>query len=362
MEILHSVIHGFDKVQHEPVGLVVKKDLLLDCKLPAVISLANGVLKLLGNKTNNQAWGHFGNDGREGLFPGQFEQFIPIKSDAGEFLKLSHLVVDEMVKSAGLKPLATGGRILFSMFDDDITGPLFLIAMIKQKGGVILDEDFVPIGITEIDLSKLHQAAKISINNFIDVKNSDDDADIDRNYLSFLSPKAANGAAGYFVIALGCVIGMTADKSTDQLFKAVYAFFTQNTVLNASRRKAKEDVTGYLEKQFKAELPASLEEICLLLERAAPPEHNALFENLNDFLNGPQYKIPDEFFVSKKYLTVHSKITLDDDRMNFKFIRADLGTTDQATIKYDKEAKSLTIRNLSKDFMDKLDKTLAGSE
>ena len=358
MQIVHSVIHGFDKEQHGPITDVVMKEVLLDNSLPAVVTLVQGVQKLLGNSSNSQAWGKFGDNARVGRFPPALHGYIAHQDDAGQFLALTQLVVTELVTEATKKQASTGGRILFSLFIDDDAGPIFMVAMIKQKGGVSLNKDFVPTGITEIDLSKLHQAAQIRIDHYLRVESADPNADIDRNYLSFLAPKAAVSASEYFIMALGCELGLTSAKATDLLFKAVDAFFQANAVLVPFRKSAKESITLYLQKQSAAGVPATLEEICDVMKHAGLPENKEHFSAVNEFLNGPQFKIPNEFVVHDRVLKNHSKVTLDNDRISLKFVRSDLGVGANAAIKYDREQRTLTIKDLSPEFMAKLDKTL----
>lgn len=72
MRLRHSVIHGFKKEPQQPTQEVVKKPVLLDNDLPAVLALVSGIATLLGKRANNQVRGHFGDDGREGPFPTQF--------------------------------------------------------------------------------------------------------------------------------------------------------------------------------------------------------------------------------------------------------------------------------------------------
>jgi nucleoid-associated protein len=356
------VIHGFNKEQREPVRDIVKKAKLLDNTLPAVQLLVSGVADLLGKRSNNQAWGRFGNDGRQGPFPDKFAQFANAMDSEANFLALSHLVVDQLVEAATSQVLSTGGRILFSLFDDAEAGSIFMIAMIKQKGGVVLNDDFVPIDIVEIDLSKLHQASQIRIDHFLSDQKIDSAAnheDQDRNYLSFLSPKSSTHASGYFISALGCVIGITPAKATNEIFAAVDAFLSANAELKAYRKPAKEKVTEYLQMQLGKNEPASLDFICEVLRGVVGPEHVAHMDDVLPFLNGPKHKIPDEFQVHGASLKKHSKISLENDRLNLKFVRSDLGTTLEAKIGYDKEKRTLTIRNLSDDFIAKLDQTLA---
>jgi len=362
IHIVHSVIHGFNKEQHGPVTGIVKRPVLLDNELQAVKDLVSGLSVLLGKKTNSQAWGRFGNDGRQGPFPASFAAYTQDLPSAEQFKNLSHLVVDQLVEQAGEKALSTGGRILFTLFNDENGSPVFLVAMIKQKGGLILDENFVPIGIVEVDLSKLHQAAQIQVNHFTadqEVDDNDEQEGLDRNYLSFLSPKTNSQASNYFIDALGCIVGITSAKATDQIFLAVDAFFVANVQLTPLRKKAKEKIVEYLQRQLDTGQLATLEDICTAVKQAAPPGYDAHFENILAFLNGPEYKIPDEFVVHESAYKKHAKISLDNERINLKFPRSDLGTSREAKIGYDKDQRTLTIRDLSDEFIAKLDQTLA---
>jgi nucleoid-associated protein len=362
INIIHSVIHGFNKEQHGPVTAVVKRPILLNNELQAVKDLVSGLSVLLGKKTNSQAWGRFGNDGRQGPFPNAFAIYTEDLPDAEEFKNLSHLVVDQLVALAGEQALSTGGRILFTLFNDENGGPVYLVAMIKQKGGLILDENFIPMGIVEVDLSKLHQAAQIQVNHFAadrEIDENDDQEGLDRNYLSFLSPKTNSQASNYFIDALGCIVGITSAKATDQIFLAVDAFFVSNVHLAPYRKTAKEKITEYLRRQLDSGQVATLDDICTAVKQAAPPALDVHFENIVAFLNGPEHKIPDEFVVHESAYKKHTKVALDNDRINLKFPRSDLGVSREAKIGYDKEQRTLTIRDLSDEFIAKLDQTLA---
>jgi nucleoid-associated protein len=367
IEIIHSVIHGFNKEQHGLVTGVIKRPVLLDNDLPAVKDLIASVSTLLGRKSNSQAWGRFGSDGRQGPFPGAFSAFSGNLQDADHFKDLSHLVVDQLVQRATLQALSTGGRILFALYNDEAGRTVLLIAMIKQKGGLVLNEDFVPVGIVEVDLSKLNQAAQIHVEHFIadqliDIEDEDEDEDHDgqdRNYLSFLSPRSNSEASNYFVDALGCVVGITSAKATDRIFLAVDSFFASNVHLAPFKKKAKEKVVEYLQKQLDADQLATLDDICAVVKQAAPPELDAHFENIIAFLNGPEHKIPDEFKVHESAYKKHARVSLDSERINIKFPRSDLGTGHNAKIGYDKAQRTLIIRELSDEFIAKLDQTLA---
>ncbi|OWW18358.1 nucleoid-associated protein [Noviherbaspirillum denitrificans] len=360
-EIVHSVIHGFSKEPHQPVQNVVKKVALLDNTLPAVQSLVKGIATLLGKRANNQVWGRFGDDGREGPFPERFSAYANDLTQVDDFLSLTHLAVDQLAVQAGDQPLATGGHILFSLYRDEGGSAVLLVAMIKQKSGVSLDNNYVPVGIVEVDMSKLHQAAQIRVAHFIEdqhVEEDEEEGGIDRNYLSFLSQRANGQASAYFITALGCVVGISSARATDKIFEAVDAFFQANGEIAQYRRAAKERVTEYLHQQLGSNQPASLDDICAVLNRVVRPEHVAHLESVSEFMNGPVYKIPDEFNVHKTALKKHAKVTLESERLNIKFDRAILGTTVNSEICYDKQNKTLLIRNLSDGFIEKLDSTI----
>jgi nucleoid-associated protein len=186
----------------------------------------------------------------------------------------------------------------------------------------------------------------------------EEDTEQDRNYLSFLSQRANGRASAYFITALGCVVGISSARATDKIFEAVDAFFRENAAIVQYRRAAKERVTEYLHQQLGSDQLATLDGICGVLNRVVRPEHAAHLDTVSEFLNGPKYKIPDEFNVHEKALKKHTKVTLESERLNIKFDRSILGTTLNSEICYDKQNRTLLIRSLSDGFIEKLDSTL----
>lgn len=364
IKIHHSVIHGFFKESRQPVANVVKKNVLLDCSLEGVISLVAGMSTLLGRRENNQVWGHFGTESREGLFPDAFAAYADNVLDAAGFLALTHIVVDEVTKCAATEPLSTGGHILCAVYDNEAGETIAIVAMIKQKGGVSLDENYVPIGIVEVDMSKLHQAAQIRIADFLrdaNLQQGADEDELDRNYLSFLSPRANRDSSGYFVTALGCVVGLSASKATAKVYEAVDAYFRNKAEIAPFRKLAKEKLTEYLQWQLGLDEPATLDGLREALERVVPHDKAAYVKDISEYLNGEQFKVPDNFQVSSTVVKRNSKVVLDSDRISVKFDPAILGTDANAPLHYDKANKTLTIRNLSDEFVRRLDSTLSGN-
>lgn len=394
-KIHHSVIHGFVKDARKDIAQVVKKDQLLDTKLPGVISLVKGMSVLLGKKENNQVWGRFGSDGREGPFPAAFGKCVgaqPIGDtpDAAAFLALTHLVVDQVTQQAAAEPLSTGGHILCAMYDTEAGDTAVIIAMIKQKGGVLLDENYVPVGIVEVDMSKLHQAAQIRVADFLEAaaaaaekdpvaadNGADEDspevaivaaapvaqkagADNDAVYLSFLSQRASRDSSAYFVTALGCVVGLSSTRATSKLFEAVDAYFNDRKEINTLRKQAKERLSEYLQGRLAAGEPATLNGVHEELIRVVPADKADYVADLQEYLNGEKFKVPEHFEVNADVVKRFSKVLLQNERISIKFDRGMLGSDANSTLFYDKDKKTLTYRNLPEEFVARLDSALKG--
>ncbi|OZI23039.1 hypothetical protein CAL26_06025 [Bordetella genomosp. 9] len=367
MRVVQSVIHGFEKEQHMPVGQVVKREEVLDPALDPVGTLVSGIAKLMGQKTISQNWGRFNTVNRGGIFPISFADNVSQLSQAPSFLALTHVAMDELIGQANERGFSTGGLILFAVYEGDDMMLRLLIAMIKQRAGITLDENYIPIGVTEVDMTKLHQAAQINISQYIDViaKQSiqeqigdGEEDDEDANYLSFLSTRD-NNAAGYFIDALGCEVGISSAKATTRIFRAVEKFFDSNKSLKQYRRAAKEKLTDYLKEQLEKSEPASITDVCHALTSLVSANDAPHMDSLAEFLNGEKYKIPAEFHIHPTTLGRHYRVSLEPDGISLKFDRSLLGIEDNATIVYKKALKSLTINNLSESIIQKLDKEIS---
>lgn len=365
IQIRHSVIHGFSKEAGEPVANVDKKDRLLDNTLPSVFSLVQGMVTLLGKKESSQVWGRFGNDGREGPFPARFADYIDDVGSVEGFLALSHLAVDEISRTAEAQQASTGGHILCSAYDDDVGNTRVIVAMIKQRSGLQLDDNLVPINIVEIDMSKLHQAAQIRVGEFrqsieleAERRDDEDEEQADVTYLSFVAKRADRGSSAYFINALGCEVGVSSTKATTRLYKAVDAFFRENDELSPYLRIAKDALSGFLQQEADAHRLVTMDALQDVMDRVVRPEHAHLVRDMTQTLNGDRFKVPDGFLVSETVLRKHTKVILEGARLTLKFDRAMLGTDRNAELFFDEDNRTLTIQNLSDEMIGRLQQTL----
>jgi len=393
IKVHHSIIHGFEKESKKDVGNVQKTKVLLDSDAQHVKSLVHGVAALFGRRGNSQDWGRFGNDGRQGPFPARFDAFIANAADGANFLDMSHTILDEVTGLANKQQWATGGNVLCALYEfvEDIepeapplpddgpgdvvvasepdwqghVGELFLlVAMVKQKSGLSLDKNLVPIGISEVDMSKLHQAALIHVNEYHKVKalpppeEGEDDLH-DRIYLSFVAQRA-NRSSTYFVNALGCVIGLTPAQATKKLFTAVDAFFTERKEIQKYRREAKELLAKHLQDAAVENRVVTIDRLHEVLIRAVPEELGAHVADITEYLNDVKRKVPASFQPSTRALARFANVVLNGEGYQVRFERTLLGKDANSDFHYNKEQKTLTIRNLGKSLTDKLDGVLAG--
>jgi len=363
IQLRHSVIHGFSKEAGQRDATVEKKDRLLNNALPAVFSLVEGMVNLFGKRESRQVWGRFAQDYREGPFPAGFSDYAGGARGAEAFLELSGVIVDEIMRMAREQQASTGGHILCADYETEEGHPRFIVAMIKQRSGLQLSHDLVPVNVTEVDMSKLHQAALIRVDEYLDTAIAPDEEveegepeDVD--YLSFVA-KTADGSSGYFKSALGCAVGVSSTTATKRLYAAVDKVFAENEQLRPFRRPAKERLTEYL-RQCLGGQAVTMEDVQAVIDRVVPPEHAEHVRDIAQVLNSDRFKVPESFHAQESVVKSQSKVSLDNGRISLKFDRAMLGREPQSELYFDEAGRTLTIQNLDEAMMARLRLTLAG--
>lgn len=362
----HAVIHSFEKKMHEVgVGDVVKKDALIPVDHEPIKKLVTTLNTLLGQKENSVVWGQFANNDREGPIPDEVLNFAQLQDDAdagATFLTLSHTIIDQLVEQAREQTLATGGHILAAQYESSFGGEqheFIMVASIKERAGLALDNNYIPQDATDIDLSKLNQAAKINLTRLLESRGADAQANdevndgedaVDMTYLCFINPVRGREASRYFVEALGCEKGIASGRATDRAISLVFDFFKERDLLRPYRSEAKQKVIDYLSDCFTADTLANIDGVCLAAISAVPPaeaEAVAVTEDLLPWLNGEESRLPAEFPVSKKVLDKNLKIKGGSSRDNWKisFTKGALGD-ENSDIYYNATQDKLVLSNL----------------
>lgn len=362
--LTHAVIHSFTKAAHSSViDLIVRKEKVLDIAKPAVLSLVTGVNSMLGKPGNILSYGQFGDDMRQGPFPASFDGFVRAAPTNPSFLSLSHRAVMELAGEAQKEILSTGGHILVAAYRSELKS-FFLVAMIKERGGIQLDSEYVPIEITEVDLSKVYQAARINITRYLEVTALPDedlgpeDIPEDRAYLSFLGQGTQNQASGYFVKALGCTKGIASSRATKNAITAVTDFFSEPE-LKPFRAKAKFAVEAYLQQQLLNRKDALLTEISHAATSFLLEKQEAHLDLFKEYLNSDRTKVPAAFPVHAGTLKKSTKIKAESKGWSAQFDRRLLGSTDKAEVFFNPKSNSLTFTGLDDSAIKEIQDELA---
>ncbi|KPA89332.1 nucleoid-associated protein [Pseudomonas asplenii] len=366
-----AVIHSFRKLAHtEYVGEVVKKEVPLQPDNPALQSLVQGINGLIGKEGNSVVYGQFAAEDRQGPFPRRFASYVGAPGDPQEFIALTHLAMDELVDQASKQVLSTGGHILCAQYSSG-GGEYFLVASMKERGAIQLDENYVPTAIQEIDLSKVQQAARINVDRFLaaQVEQQAEDTsevgaevadreELDTTYLCFISRGRDSQASDYFITALGCAKGVASGRATKNAIDQVNRFFRDKKPLRALAYRAKDAVVRYLQKQLDEGKPARLDAICHVAVQHVPPELVDEIVGLKDYLNNEKNRVPEDFTVNATSLRQKTRIKGEATNWMLQFDRGALGEDPTADVYYDSGKRKLTLSNLNAELVDLIEKEL----
>ena len=136
-------------------------------------------------------------------------------------------------------------------------------------------------------------------------------------------------------------------------------FLESNTVLAPFVKGSREAVCRYLQERAENKQLAKLDEVVHAASTVIPGELKDHLEGLLQHFNNDLNRVPSEFHVHKGELAKHIKVVIDADDMQLKFNKSVLGTDVDAKVHFDRNARSLTIRNLTQKQMDQLNKQIA---
>ncbi|MHA2729593.1 nucleoid-associated protein [Vibrio campbellii] len=186
-----------------------------------VVKLVSGVSDLYGKKNNAAQYGVFTSKKSSGTFPSKFDSFAKMSTRTeADFLSLSTDTMTELERMVTGNSPATGGYILFADYESDGT-EFLLIAMLKDRAGMKITDDLKIEELDHIELNHLHQAARISLDKYIDYQSATAVQRQEMNYLSFVNPANNKTAAGYFITALGCSKGTALAEATRTVIKGL---------------------------------------------------------------------------------------------------------------------------------------------
>lgn len=307
--------------------------------------------KIYGKKDSSATYGTFSreqlNDGKISAnpFPSTVDSYI--KNDAYEdtsFYEMTEIAMGQFLREAKNQEFATGGYVVFSHYKVE-TFNFIMIAMIKGTEGLNINSKLEIERIDEIDLSKIHQAARINITELRSyvspVKNTEI---VSKAYLSFISPRSNSSVSGYFIKALDCLDTVTSEKSTTTAFTCVREYLKKSPDLRKYRPEAKDAIIKYFDECISSKKQATLHGIEHSVRGVIPAEHHALMDDFFTFANSETYQLPSEFHVNKKKLELESKIKVTTPQWELKFDAQLVSEDTSSDLIYNKDKKTLTLR------------------
>lgn len=362
IEINHVIIHKLNKERNEPIEPSTIRPAVLSASNESIVRVVESISELYGKKNNSAQYGVFINGEGSGNFPREFSHYTEDLSQES-FMALAELAMGEIYGKAKDQPLSTGGFILFVDYFDHKNNRSLITAMVKQKAGFrIVDLNIEDL--EYIDLSGLHQAAKIGFDRFDAYQNASDIDKQELNYLSFVSPKSNKSAAGYFISALGCQAGTPSAKATKFAASATGQFFKKHEELVSNANDVNRKVRDYLKEKMDSGSPAKLSDIEDIAREFFPKgeEHEEKAEyfanELYAHLNGEDVQLPNEFTVNKGAYNKSVFVNYKSENLSISFEKDDLGITSDAKIHFSEDENKLIIHELPEALIEQIKATL----
>lgn len=347
-----AVVHELVKEQYKDILPSNIREVTFNLKVPAVSKLIEGAVGIYGKKNNNAHYGTFAKKTASD-YPEDFHAyFSQPKLVAKSFIELTQSAMGELHATAKPLPGASGGYILFVDYESKNVRFL-LIAMLKKRDGLRLNEKLEPEELIELDLNSLYQAARINFERYGKYIAASEEDRLELNYLSFLSQTSGRSAAGYFVSSLGCTVGSASSQATKNLILESVQFFRERPDLYPHRLVMKDKVLHYLEKKRGLGESVKLSEVEAIAREFFPATYEGQADDLaSEFvahLNSEAIGVPVEFPLSNATLQKYTHVSFKADNWQLKFDRDALGEDVSSEILFVEKDRKLILNNLSED-------------
>ena len=351
MQLNYAVVHDLVKEAGTPEARVDLAETLLSAEDGVVDALVSQIVGLIGQRENMAHYGVFRDDPASTQVPRIVKSYCMEAGPTSDgFLSLTKDCMTALCDRAGSQNLATGGYLLFA--DYVSTDRFLLVAMIKQRSGITM-EGLVPTNITELDLRKLHQVARVSFDRLCRYEKAAAEERQDMTYVSFVSPKGSQEAAGYFVTALGCTPGTPAAAATKAVVIGTSEFFDTRESVRSRRYEARSELIELLQRKADNRERASLPEVVEVVRKHFPPkEADHLANEFVAHLQSETHRVPVEFPVSKAAVNRYTRFKYQSSQLKLEIDKAAVTREDSGPFYFDEAHDKLVISE--EDFITKL--------
>ena len=351
MELKFLAIRELIKEAEDSIATISEKGGIVSTEDPMAQQLFNALVAAYGRRSA-LTHGSFNTENSEG-YPviSNFESFIKGPAEQEKFLSLCDQALAQLAASLQQPSArsATGGYVIFTYYSSDVFDYL-LIALVRDKTGVAFDNELNPTKVIEVDLEKLHQAAKINITTYKEGTDS---------YLSFIGTKRKGDITHYFSNALGCTDVVPSKKSTSDLIRASEDF-CRRYQLEEKQEEIVEDVVSYLARQRGDKQSAYLPDVEQIFDNYIPPEQaETLSGTFGKFANSEDYQVSHEFQPHTSTINNYTQVKTKMDNWQLDFAKRSLGHLHtNSEIEFDTQTNSLRINRLSTKVIEQLKQAL----
>lgn len=330
MPIRHAAMHLIDKKPDGSPAVLHKAQAELPPNEAADNLLAD--LNDAYNAKQGKAWGFF--HAESGAYPlsGWLTKYM---EGHNPFLDFTSQSVEHLVKLLEESNLSTGGHVLFAHYQQGMTEYL-TIAILQHAESVMVDADLAVRPSRQLDLSQLHQAARINLSEWRNNKAS-------KQYISFIKGKNGRKISDYFRDFIGCQEGVDGPGETRTLLKAFSDYVESEDLPEESAREKTQTLVDYATAQTKLGEPVTLEELSSLLDEDRP-------KAFYDHIRNADYGLSPEIPADKRTLNQFRRFTGRAEGLSISFEQHLLGDK----VEFDQDAGTLLIKGLPTPLVDQL--------
>lgn len=330
MIVQNIIVHSIDKERSQSAEEVTSN--LKPVELPVdnqVTTFIESVDDVYSNKTG-KAYGQLENRSN-------FDRLLTdlTQNSSVDFVSFSHDCMSDLTRRIAAEPLATGGYIVFSRFTKQSNSDYLIVVMIKSKDGFSFNDELELLSAHQLDLDKLHFAARIDLNAW--------SSEEEQNHVSFVRGRSNTSVTQYFRDFLGIIEFSESKIATRDLVTAVSNYYSHHLNFEDDEVENKKKlVHDYCISKLDSDEPIFLDELSRYLDE----------ENPESFLRYAQenHEIPNEFSPDKTALRKFIKYSGNDKDVSVSF-RADiLGQR----VTYNQESDTLSISPTPKKLRNQL--------
>lgn len=264
---------------------------------------------------------------------GQFPEFISFtQAAARDFAKL--------LNKAGN---AKGGYLWFNHYEYD--GKNFLSVVLLRRKAALRIKNLSLDPIEEIDLDKLHMAARINLTDW------SEKSPLKTRYISFRVGRSTENVTDYFSDFIGCQEYTVAKEDTANLIEITVAYCKHHKFNKTETEAAKTEVFEKCKKWIEDDKPVLLSNLSTLLDSVFSKEDDKSGEFLAIAQDEP-YCLNSEIKIDKSVLGNLIRYRGNNSKMNISFDSTLLGET----VIFDEKKGYLEFREIPEKLMVQLKK------